>query len=474
MDATTPATSAGPDSVPGQRHAASAFVAPTTVTDVIASIAVPYAYDRLPDDVKLLARHCLLDWMGVAIAGGGERATMLLTEELLSGNRLSAGSHVFGSRAMLSPRDAAFVNGVAGHVLDFDDVLPAVSGHASAPLLPALVALGEELDSGLGNLLAAFVAGFEAQGQLGSAVAPGHYRRGFHATATIGTFGAVVGCCALLGLNREQILNALGIASTSAAGLKSAFGTMSKSLQVGHAASNGLMAARLAGRGFTGATQSLDHQLGFIATHTDTFASDGLTGEILWHIRNNIFKNNASCFLTQASIEAIQQLRRENHLGPDDVEAIVVSTNPGHLDVCNIETPRTGLEAKFSLRFTSALAVVSDDLSAVAFSTDRVQDPELVALRERVTVRTDPSLHEYVSGAEITTKDGSTHARVVDMLQVAETRDIGRQEEQLRRKFLSLAGPVIGDEAADTLAEGVLTSGADRPVRGLMQAIQPA
>jgi 2-methylcitrate dehydratase PrpD len=445
-----------------------------TVTDVIASIAVPYGYDRLPDDVQLLARHCLLDWMGVAIAGGGERATTLLTEELLTGNRLSAGSHIFGSQAMLSPRDAAFVNGVAGHVLDFDDVLPAISGHASAPLLPALVALGEELDSGLGNLLAAFVAGFEAQGQLGSAVAPGHYRRGFHTTATIGTFGATVGCAALLGLNREQILNALGIASTSAAGLKSAFGTMSKSLQVGHAASNGLMAARLAGRGFTGATQSLDHQLGFIATHTDTFTSDGLKSKILWHIRNNIFKSSASCFLTHASIEAIQRLRREHHLVPDDVEAIVVSTNPGHLDVCNIETPRTGLEAKFSLRFTAALALVSDDLSAMAFSTDRVQDPELDALRARVSVRTDPHLHEYVSGAEITTRDGSTHVGVVDMLQIAETRDIGRQEDQLRRKFLSLAGPVIGAEAAGTLAEGVLTAGAERPVRELVQAIQPA
>src|SRR6516162_10699021 len=204
----------------------------------------------------------------------------------------------------------------------------AMTGHPSVVLLSALLALAEERGSPGRDVLAAFVAGYELQCRLGLLLAPGHYNvLGFHATATLGSFGAAAACAHLLGLDAERFATALGIAGTQAAGLKSMFGTMCKPLHAGKAAYHGLLAARLAQRGFTSRGDVVECAQGFARTHSPDFnPADALADPPGgFHIRNNLFKYHAACYMTHAPIEAARKLREQHALTPDRIARIHLS-----------------------------------------------------------------------------------------------------------------------------------------------------
>ncbi len=168
-------------------------------------------------------------------------------------------------------------------------------------------------------MLAAFVAGYELQCRIGKTIAPGHYDvLGFHATATVGSFGSAAACAHLLGLDADQFATALGIAGTQAAGLKSMFGTMCKPLHAGKAAYHGLMAAKLAARGFTSRTDVVECAQGFARTHSPDFNPDRAfdTPPNGWWIASNLFKYHASCYMTHAAIETRAQVARATRLRP--------------------------------------------------------------------------------------------------------------------------------------------------------------
>src|SRR4029077_8154201 len=220
----------------------------TDLTRALAEQASAVTYDALPEPVRALARQCLLDYYGVALAGADDPLAHILLDELAeAGGAAQAG--VIGHRARLPALSAALVNGAIGHALDYDDVNLAMPGHPSVAILPGLLALAEARQSSGHEVVAAFVAGYETACRIGMALRPGHYNLGFHATGTVGTFGAAAACARLLGLDAAMTGQALGIAGTQASGLKSQFGTMSKPFHAGKASHNGLLAARLAGRG---------------------------------------------------------------------------------------------------------------------------------------------------------------------------------------------------------------------------------
>ncbi|HEY0420773.1 MAG TPA: MmgE/PrpD family protein [Acetobacteraceae bacterium] len=216
---------------------------------------------ELPDEVRALARQCVLDMLGVALAGAGDPLVRILAAELEEqGGAPVAG--VVGLKLRLPALSAALLNGTIAHALDYDDVNLAMPGHPSVAVLPAVLALAEERGSSGAALIEAFVAGYETACRVGRLIAPGHYDGlGFHATGTVGTFGAAAGCAHLLGLDEEATLHAMGIAATQAAGLKSMFGNMYKPLHAGRAAQAGLLAARLAARGFTAQLDSYSDAL---------------------------------------------------------------------------------------------------------------------------------------------------------------------------------------------------------------------
>jgi len=284
---------------------------------------------------------------------------------------------------------------------------------------------------------------------------PGHYNRGFHATGTVGAFGAAAACAHLLGLDAEATGRALGIAGTQSAGLKSQFGTMCKPFHAGKAAQNGLLAARLAARGFSSRPDLVECEQGFAATHAPEFHPDKALAEPTrgYHIFNNLFKYHAACYMTHAPIECGRQLR-ELGVAPGDVAAIELRLHHATDRVCNIPAPTDGLEAKFSLRQTVAMALSGVDTASLgAYSAATATDPALIALRERVNFDFREDYPEAGAEIEVALKDGRKVKADFDAgIPMA---DIAAQGRRLAEKFDALAAPVVGAARARELREAI-------------------
>ena len=282
----------------------------TDLTRTLAERASAVSYNALPDDVRALARQCVLDYYGVALAGADDPLVTILLDELTEAGGNPQAS-LIGHAARLPMLSAALVNGAIGHALDYDDVNLAMPGHPSVAILPGLLALAETRRSSGRDVIAAFVAGYETACRIGSALRPGHYDLGFHATGTVGCFGAAAACARLLGLDAEATARALGIAGTQAAGLKSQFGTMCKPFHAGKASHNGLLAARLAARGFSSRPDMVECEQGFALTHGPDFRPERALADPPggFHILANLFKYHAACYLTHGPIETARAVR---------------------------------------------------------------------------------------------------------------------------------------------------------------------
>lgn len=406
-------------------------------------------FDDLPYDVAEVGRHCVLDWLGCALAGSREPLALILLDELADGD-----CTVVGTSRTANAATAALVNGAAGHALDFDDTHLLLSGHPSAPILPAALAVAQELGRTGPELLTAFVAGVEVACRVGAALTPRHYQAGWHATGTVGTFGAAAAVSRLLDLSPVQTAHALALAGTQAAGLQASFGTMAKPLHAGKAASNGILAARLAGRGFTGNPALLEAPHGFGAAAGGAVPDPARLDrhEDRWTIRDTLFKYHAACYLSHAAINAA--LAVAGNVPVPDIERVEVHVAAGPLQVCNIPEPVTGLEGKFSLRAVTAMALLGDDTADMAaFADQRMADGDLVALRDLVSVIPDGGLAPTQSRVVLIARDGTRYAATDDTGRPAE--DLRLQWERLRAKFRGLAAPVIGVTRTEQLAEAV-------------------
>jgi 2-methylcitrate dehydratase PrpD len=412
-------------------------------------------YEDLPDDAREVGRHCVLDFFGVALAGAREPLAEFLVDVVAKPENAPAAS-LIGRSERATAVTAALVNGAAGHALDFDDAHMVMSGHPTVPVLPAVLALGEQTRASGKALLTAFVAGVELECRLGLLLGPRHYEIGFHSTGTLGTFGAAAAAAHLLGLDEEAWLHAMGLAGTLAAGLKSTFGSMGKPLHAGRAASTGLLAAQLAQRGFTAAPNVVEVSQGFAATHAgapgDGGSLDRVAGRFL--IRDTLFKYHAACYLTHAPIEAARKIRARDRVNGDHVESVAVTVAPALLGVCNIQEPATGLEGKFSLRATTALALLGRDTAELAtYSDATMRDPALVGLRDRIRIVTDPAIATTHAKVDVTAAGRRFSADADTGMPAA---DLSAQRARLREKFDALATPVLGATRAAELAEAAL------------------
>ena len=277
------------------------------------------------------------------------------------------------------------------------------------------------------------------------ALQPGHYALGFHSTATVGSFGAAVACARLLGLGAEATATALGIAGTQAAGLKSQFGTMCKPFHAGKAAENGLLAARLAIRGFSSRADLLECEQGFAATHGPDFSPEAalVTPEKGYHLFANLFKYHAACYMTPAPIECARAVRRADGRSPEKIGAITLRLDAGCDRICNIAAPVDGLQSKFSLRQTVAMALAGIDTAGLdAYSEKNACDPELIRLRELVALDFREGWPSTLAEIEVTLADGKRVAARHDAGIPA--ADIAEQGERLAAKFDVLVEPVLG------------------------------
>jgi 2-methylcitrate dehydratase PrpD len=395
----------------------------------------------LPPAALTVAKQCLLDWIGVALAGRNEPLVRILIDELAPQDD-PAGVSIVGHTRRARLDDAVLINGAMGHALDFDDVIMPM-GHPTVPVAPVVFALAEQRGASGADALAAFIAGVETECRIARLLGPSHYARGWHTTATTGTFGAAAAAARLLGVSGTALTHAFGLAGTQAAGLKSCFGTMSKPLHAGKAAQNGLLAARLAARGFTSDTDILASGQGFVATQsTSADPAAALADRDAPWVVEALFKYHAACYLTHDSIEAANLLRAEEGVAPEAIEAVTVKVPAGHLGVCNIQAPATGLECKFSLRMTTALALSGEDtFEEQLFSDATARRPDLVALREKVSI--DPTQTGRGCVVTVRLKDGRTLSRTGDVSQPL--RDLAAQQAKLERKFRHLAKPALGE-----------------------------
>ena len=407
------------------------------------------AIGDIPAEVAEVAAHSIMDWFGCALAGSQEPLSAILRAELAS----SAGQHtIIGSPERADRLRAALINGAAGHALDFDDSSPVMGGHPSAPVVPALLAQCESEGRTGAELLAAYVVGSEIQARVGSAIGPEHYAKGWHTTSTVGVFGAAAGCSRLLELDADRFGHAMGLAASGAAGLKANFGTMAKPLHPGAAAERGLLAARLAARGYTANPAAVDANQGLAQAagsgdldwaRIDRWA-DG------WTTHRTLFKLHAACHFTHAGIEATSSLLRQG-LEAAHIEQITLRVHPSILDVCGIASPTTGLEAKFSLRGTQALLVCGFDTAAAAtFDDGPINRQDVQAFIPRVVVEPDESLHPMATAVCAQTTGGEKQA----------THDTGRpstdlagQGSRLRRKFDAQTALVLGGQNARELGD---------------------
>jgi 2-methylcitrate dehydratase PrpD len=418
-----------------------------TVTAALADHVSAMRLAAMPSAALSVAKQCLLDWIGVALAGRGEPLVRILIDELAPAND-PGGVAILGHGRRARLDDAVLINGAMGHALDFDDVIMPM-GHPTVPVAPVVFALAQQRGASGAAALEAFIIGVETECRIARLLGPSHYARGWHTTATAGAFGAAAAAARLLGLEGEALAHAFGLAGTQAAGLKSCFGTMSKPLHPGKAAQNGLLAARLAARGFTSDSDILASPQGFVATQSTTADAAGALAERAqpWVVEA-LFKYHAACYLTHDSIEAANLLRTQDGVTPEAIKAVSIKVPPGHLGVCNIQSPSTGLECKFSLRMTTALALAGEDTFQEAlFSDATARRPDLVALRDQVSI--DPVQVGRGCVVTVRLKDGRTLSRTGDVSQPL--RDLALQQDKLERKFRHLTATALGAKADEVI-----------------------
>lgn len=383
----------------------------------------------IPAAVRPFGRLSLADWAACGIAGAAEPVARLTRGLVVEEAGVPQASLFGGGR--VPARAAALANGTASHALDYDDTHFAHVGHPSVAILPAALAMGQARGAALPDIIAAFLIGAEASVRFGLVLGAGHYNRGFHQTATAGAIGATVAAGRLAGLDRDGMGRALGLVASRAAGVRAQFGSMGKPWNAGIAAAAGVECALLAAAGMTAASDGLFGPQGMVATHSDAPGDWPDTADFLF--ADVKYKLHACCHGTHAMIEGLLALGALS-----EVTALHLRTAPRWMTVCNIPTPRTGLEVKFSYRWLAAMVLSGRPTADEAAYTDAcAMDPALAALAARVQVTADSSLTDLQAAGEVVLEDGRTLPFAFDLGRFEAPATL---EPRLRAKAAALIG----------------------------------
>lgn len=419
-------------------------------TEQLARFAVTTRLDSLPATVIHAAKRSFVDSVGVMIAGSTHRAVETLVSTVAG---TASGRHTLvARRETLDIVNAAVVNGVMAHVLDFDDTILPTRCHISAPMLSALLATCQETQVTGDDALTAFVVGFELVTRCADAVYEGN--PGWHGTGVMGPLGVAAAVGRLLGNDEAAMAQSFALAANQASGLRASFGSMAKSLNLGRAGGNGVMCALLAHRGFTGGTRILDADTGFLRL----FAAEpnhGLLVEGLgttWAVERNGFKPYPCGFVAHAAIDGVLQARREGSISANDVAEIRLTVARETMHLTATRQPRTGLEAKFSVFHAVAAAYVDGYLSPSSFSDDAAVDNRYTGMAARVSADIDPKLAQDQARVQVVASDGRRVAVHIEHALGTEANPM--TDDQLADKFRRNVEPVLerrSDEILDTL-----------------------
>jgi 2-methylcitrate dehydratase PrpD len=436
-------------------------------TATLAGYVADLKFDDIPPEVLERAKVLTLDFLGSAIRARSEAESTPSMLKMLAALKLDASGEatVFGDAKTWTPAVAALLNGAMGHSLDFDDTHADSSLHASAPVVPAAFAVGEMVGASGREVLTAIVAGYEVCCRLGNALDPtSHYARGFHPTATAGTYGAAAAAAKLFGLSEQQIISAFGVSGSQAAGSLQFLvnGAWNKRYQVGAAAMNGVIAATLAKNEFVGAIESVEGKHGLLVGYTDTPHPDKAVAGLgaSYETMKIGIKPYPSCRYTHAAIDALIALRREHNLTPDQIKRVEIGLHRNGItltgDAATKRHPTSIVGGQFSMFFTGALA-----LDQGRFGWDdyiRLGDSAINALADKFEVVPDSRLegrsHPFGARVSIMTEDGGTHERLHDDPSGEPTSFPTAQA--MSEKFLTLVKPVL-HARAQTFADAILS-----------------
>ena len=378
------------------------------VTEILARWAVGTPREALPAAVAHQAKRSLMNFFAVALTGCRD-ATIETTLASLAAFSAGGQATVIGRRERLDPLSAAFINAAGANVLDFCDTHVPTAIHPTAPIVPALLALAEMRRVSGRDLLLALVLGQEIACRIGLAMSPSHYNKGWHITATCGAFGAAAGSGKILGLRTEQMVWALGLAATQAAGLCECLGTPAKSVGVGNAARNGLWSALLAARDFAGPAEPLNGVQGYYHALSEEPDLGPLTGRLgeTWEILKTSYKPYPCGFVVHPVLDCVLDWRRAHPTVI--VEKVAVTGNP--LLVARADRPNisTGRESQVSVQHAVAAALLTGKAGLEQFTDACVQDAQVQTLRRKVSVTGDANIATTAAAVAITTVDGAVY-----------------------------------------------------------------
>jgi 2-methylcitrate dehydratase PrpD len=406
----------------------------------------------IPAEVRREGVRTFFNWVGCAV-GGARHETVDRALDAVTPFSGQPTATVLGRGERLDALHAALVNGIASHVLDYDDTHLKTIIHPAGPVASAVLAVAEMRPVSGAALLDALILGVEVECRIGNAVYPDHYDRGWHITGTAGVFGAAAAVGKLISLDARRLAWAFGLAATQASGLREMFGTMTKSFHPGRAAQNGAFAAFLAEAGFDSSEAAIEAPRGFanvLSTKQDfSEILDGLGTR--WEAGLNSYKPFACGIVIHPTIDGCIALRDKLGAAAEDIAVVRLRTHPLVLELTGKREPRTGLEGKFSVYHAAAAALIRGDGSPTAFTDQAVNDPALVALRRKVTAEADRSCAEDAVHIEVKLADGRVVERHVEHAIGSIERPLS--DEQLETKFHGQASLVIGDEPSRRLME---------------------
>jgi 2-methylcitrate dehydratase PrpD len=425
-------------------------------TTQVAQYAASFRYDDIPTDVVDRAKQCITDTIASIVFGYDlpwSRIVVAFAEKNGPGGK----SRILGpGGAAVHAPAAALANGALAHAFEMDNLTwPSTGVHPGATLLAAGLAVAQERGIGGRELIAAFVAGSEIMIRIGRATHHSNEGRGFHAPGTTGPFGAAVTCGRLMGFGAEHMRNALGVAGSLACGLlefaRSGTGAMVKRLHLGRAAESGVLAASLAGDGFTGPASVLEGEFGFLRVYCgDDFDPAELTRDLgESYATRAIMLKRFPCHITaHTSVQAIQDLRAEHGYAATEVASIHIAGNDRMARVNNFTSPADIMMAQYSIPFCVALAHTRDPRDPRSFNDDALQDPQIRSLAERVTITVGEGRPTPLAAVvTVTLRDGRVLMRSVADFKGTPESPLDRSE--LREKFLLLTRHCTGNDMSE-------------------------
>lgn len=427
-------------------------------TAQLADFVATLTFDAIPPEVAARAKALSLDFLGSAIRARKEAESTpsllaMLKALSLDGDGIAS---VCADPKGYTPAIAAFLNGALGHSLDFDDTHADSSLHPSAPVVPAALAAGEMIGASGRDVLTAIIAGYEVCCRLGNALDPtSHYAKGFHPTATAGTFGAAAAVAKLFKLTPEQIISAFGVSGSQAAGSLQFLinGAWNKRSQVGASAMNGVIAGTLAREGFKGAIESVEGKHGLLVGYSDAAKPAAAVAGLgnVWETMKVGVKPYPSCRYTHAAIDALIAIREELSLAPNQIENVRVGLHQNGITLTAESEakrrPASIVDGQFSMYFTGAVA-----LDQGSFGWDdyaRLKDPALAKLAERIDVVRDERLegrrHPFGASVKVTSANGTVERLIDDP---SGEPDSFPTDRAMLDKFMLLARPVLNNKAS--------------------------